>query len=220
MADGKNRIVVYRDWIGTFESLTDEEAGKLIKHLFRYVNDLNPKSPDRLTALLFEPIKQALKRDLRKYEAICLRNRENGEQGGRPKNNPKKPKKPSGLITNPKNPDEPDKDKDKDKDKDNNDIIKREWNRWKQYKKDEFNFKYKSGVSEQAAKDELLKLAQNDADGLGALEETAIKIIEQSIANGWKGFFKLKADGRDKKDNGATTEEIASIVASKFGSDR
>jgi len=77
MADNKNRIIVYRDWITTFESLSDEEAGRLIKHFFSYINDKNPVAPDRLTSLLFEPIKQALKRDLKKYEAICLKNSEN-----------------------------------------------------------------------------------------------------------------------------------------------
>lgn len=77
MAEGKNKIIVYRDWISTFDAISDEEAGRLIKHFFRYVNDLNPEAPDRLTALLFEPIKQTLKRDLRHYEAICLKNRDN-----------------------------------------------------------------------------------------------------------------------------------------------
>ena len=77
MAENKNRIIVYRDWISTFESLTDEEAGKLIKHFFRYINDQNPEAPDRLIKLLFEPIKQTLKRDLKAYESICEQNREN-----------------------------------------------------------------------------------------------------------------------------------------------
>jgi hypothetical protein len=77
MAEGKNKIIVYRDWITTFDSLNDDEAGRLIKHFFRYINDLNPEPPDRLTGLLFEPIKQTLKRDLKMYEAICLKNKDN-----------------------------------------------------------------------------------------------------------------------------------------------
>ena len=106
MAENKNKIIVYRDWITTFESLTDEEAGKLIKHFFMYINDQNPEPPDRIIKLLFEPIKQTLKRDLRKYEAICQRNRQNGESGGRPKkDNPSEPKKPSGIFTNRVEPD-------------------------------------------------------------------------------------------------------------------
>lgn len=64
MAKDKKSIVVYADWISIFEHLTDEEAGRIIKHFFRYVNDQDPTPPDRLTKLLFEPIKQQLKRDL------------------------------------------------------------------------------------------------------------------------------------------------------------
>lgn len=77
MAEGKNKIIVYRDWLSTFEALSDEEAGQLIKHLFRYVNDLNPEAPNRIVSIAFEPIKQALKRDLRSYERICEKNKEN-----------------------------------------------------------------------------------------------------------------------------------------------
>lgn len=68
MAQDKKSIIVYADWIELFETLTDEESGKLIKHFFRYVNDQNPEAPDRLTELSFIPIKQSLKRDLIKWE--------------------------------------------------------------------------------------------------------------------------------------------------------
>jgi hypothetical protein len=68
MAENKNSIIVYADWMETFEALSDDEAGKLIKHFFRYVNDLNPVSPDRLTELSFIPIKNSLKRDLKRWE--------------------------------------------------------------------------------------------------------------------------------------------------------
>lgn len=105
MAEGKNKIIVYRDWLTTFDPLTDDEAGRLIKHFFRYVNDQNPEAPDRLTSLLFEPIKQTLKRDLRRYEKICLRNQQNGALGGRPKETHGNPNKPSGIKRNPNKPD-------------------------------------------------------------------------------------------------------------------
>ena len=77
MADNKKSILVYADWISIFEELDEAEAGKLIKHFFRYVNDMNPDPPDRLTKLLFEPIKQTLKRDLVKYEDKREKNRQN-----------------------------------------------------------------------------------------------------------------------------------------------
>lgn len=68
MAENKKAVIVYADWIEQFEALNDEEAGKLIKHIFRYVNDLNPVAPDRLTELQFIPLKTILKRDLDKWE--------------------------------------------------------------------------------------------------------------------------------------------------------
>ena len=74
MAENKKSILIYCDLIHTVDSLEDVEAGKLFKHLLRYVNDLNPEPPDRITRLLFEPIKQSLKRDLRKWEQKSERN--------------------------------------------------------------------------------------------------------------------------------------------------
>jgi len=84
MAQDKKSIIVYADWQEQFDSLTDEEAGKLIKHFFAYVNDENPTS-DRLTELMFIPLKKALKRDLRKYESYIDKQKSNGKKGGRPK---------------------------------------------------------------------------------------------------------------------------------------
>jgi hypothetical protein len=93
MAIGKKNVIVYTDWISTFELLSDDEAGKLIKHFFRYVNDQEPQPPDRLTEILFEPIRSTLKRDLSKWELKAEKARINGKGGGRPKteNNPEKP---------------------------------------------------------------------------------------------------------------------------------
>ncbi len=64
------------------------------------------------------------------------------------------------------------------------------WGEWKEYKKDEFKFEYKSLQSEQAALTELGNIS-------GGIEEAAIKVILQSMGNGWKGFFDLK-----KNNNG------------------
>ena len=85
MADNKKSFVAYCDWKNTFQMLTDEESGKLIKHLFSYVNDENPELDDRLLKLAFEPIKMQLKRDLKKYEDVRHKRSEAGKLGGRPK---------------------------------------------------------------------------------------------------------------------------------------
>ena len=68
MAEGKKGVLVYADWIKKFETLSDDEAGRLAKHLFRYINDLNPIAPDRITELSFIDIEITLKRDLKKWE--------------------------------------------------------------------------------------------------------------------------------------------------------
>lgn len=105
MATGKKKVIVYTDWIEQFKDLTDEEAGKLIKHFFAYVNDLDPKS-DRLTELLFNPIKATLKRDLVAWESKQKVNIENGKKGGRPKKEEtqENPKNPNGLLKTHDNP--------------------------------------------------------------------------------------------------------------------
>lgn len=82
MAVDKRSFVAYTDWNETFKKLTDEEAGRLSKIIFAFVADENPKAPDRITELLFEPIKQHLKRDLKKYDEIKKRRSEAGRNGG------------------------------------------------------------------------------------------------------------------------------------------
>jgi hypothetical protein len=122
----------------------------------------------------------------------------NGVKGGRPKKPNKKPnRKPKNNLSEDIN--------------ENRSIIDNEWLKWKEFKKAEFNFNYKSDISESAAKKELMELSENN-------EEIAIKIIEQSIAKGWKGFFKLKQNGINRGNNEATTEQLAAVVYREFES--
>jgi hypothetical protein len=79
MADTKKSFILYCDLLHTFNSLTDEEAGKLIKHVLSYVNDLNPQTEDRIIKIAFEPIKQQLKRDLKHWESIKEKRSEAGK---------------------------------------------------------------------------------------------------------------------------------------------
>jgi len=65
------------------------------------------------------------------------------------------------------------------------DSFKDSWLLWKDYKKEEFGFRYKTVQSEQAALNSLVKMS-------GGKESDAVKIVHQSMANGWKGFFNLK----------------------------
>lgn len=68
MAEGKKAFVLYCDLIHTVVKLTDEQAGDLFKHILKYVNDEDPEPNNIITELTFEPVKQQLKRDLKRYE--------------------------------------------------------------------------------------------------------------------------------------------------------
>lgn len=59
------------------------------------------------------------------------------------------------------------------------------WDRWIEYKKNEHKATFKRIETQQTAFKHLLELSKNN-------ESTAEKIIEQSIANQWKGLFELK----------------------------
>ena len=101
MANGKKKIIIYADWMDSFNELTDEEAGKLIKHLFAYVNDKNPILNDRLLKMVWIPMQQTLKRDLKKWEQYIEKQTVNGAKGGRPK----KTQKTQAFFQKPKKAD-------------------------------------------------------------------------------------------------------------------
>ena len=60
MAEGKKSFQLYTEWIEVFEAISDEDAGQLIKHVFKYVNDLSPETNNHLVGSLFIQIKQQI----------------------------------------------------------------------------------------------------------------------------------------------------------------
>lgn len=75
------------------------------------------------------------------------------------------------------------------------------WNLWVEFKKEQFNFTYKSAISTQAALNELVKLSNGN-------EIDAIKIIEQSINKGWKGFFQLKTENNGNNNYSKSAPKV------------
>lgn len=84
------------------------------------------------------------------------------------------------------------------------------WLIWKQYKLEEFGFKYKGVISEQAA---LMNLATIS----GGLEDIAEKIIDQSLSNRWRGLFILKEtiNGKQPASNEQFRKDITDILGSR-----
>lgn len=68
MAENKKGFLLYADYEELFDELEDVIAGKLIKHILKYVNDKQPTTENLVVNVAFIPIKRQLKRDLEKYE--------------------------------------------------------------------------------------------------------------------------------------------------------
>lgn len=102
MAENKKSFVLYADQRNVFNSLSDKEAGLLIKHIYAYVNDLNPETTNKIVNVAFEPIKQQLKRDLKKYEHKQEKWSEAGKRSAEVKKN-KKINESQQSLTNVEN---------------------------------------------------------------------------------------------------------------------
>jgi len=81
MAKDKKGFILYADQKALFDQLPNDKAGELIKFIFSYVNDENPITEDIIINLAFTPIKQQLKRDLKKFEEIKEKRSEAGKVG-------------------------------------------------------------------------------------------------------------------------------------------
>jgi len=123
MATNKKSFQLYTDQGDYFEALTDEQAGKLIKIIFEYVNgkdeDPDPKIEDPLLKMAFLPIKKTLKRDLIKWRERCNINKVNSAKGGEAMRKKKAEKSRTAIKKAEGGPKKPDNDIDTDTVKDN-----------------------------------------------------------------------------------------------------
>jgi|SRR5580693_7025645 hypothetical protein len=71
------------------------------------------------------------------------------------------------------------------------------WEMWKTYKWEVHHFRYNNPITEQAALNELVDLAEGD-------EEHAKRIVNRSMSQNWKGFWKTHNPAKDKKDGAAS----------------
>lgn len=121
-------------------------------------------------------------------QSLSETNKINGQKGGRPK------KTESKADTKPNETNKEKRREEKEKNKKREEEIvfpwsseefKKWWEMWITYKKEQHRETYKSNLTQQAALKKLSELA-------GGVEAVAILIIEQSIANSWRGLFELK----------------------------
>jgi len=184
MAEGKKSFIAYSDWNGMFQALPNDVAGKLIKHIFLYVNDENPTSDDFVINALFEQIKSTLKRDLKKWESQTKQRSDAGKKSAEMRSTKfnersislnEKVRKPTVSVSVSVN--------------DNDNVLLNKSDL--EIKLIEFyNFRkeLKKPIVESSKKQFLEKLKTLSNNN----ESNAIEILNQSIANGWQGIFEIK----------------------------
>lgn len=84
MAENKKSFILYADLIHTVRKMPKDKAGELFLTILSYVNDEDPGIDDLLVEVAFEPVKQQLKRDLKRWEDYRGKQSLNGKKGGRP----------------------------------------------------------------------------------------------------------------------------------------
>lgn len=195
MAVGKKSFVMYADFQELFNELSDNDAGQLIKHIFKYVNDENPETKNPIVKISFIQIKLQLKRDLDKWETQLEQRRQAGKKSAEvrsTKTNERstvvqsRRRKPTDNVNVNVNVNDIKEIKGSEIDIspfDSDFMI--HWETWLAYKKSQFGFRYKLLSSEQTAFNDLVKKANGE-------KLQAIAIINNSIANGWKGLIEMK----------------------------
>ena len=72
-----------------FKLLSNEQAGRTVKAAIDYFETgALPDELEQVELIVFEAVRADIDRNAEKYNAICERNRRNGQNGGRPQADP------------------------------------------------------------------------------------------------------------------------------------
>ena len=185
MAERKS-FMVYLDWEDECSDLTDEEQIQLVHAAFQYVrNGEEPTFSERAVRIAWIHIKKSLDMDADRYEAKCEQNRINGKKGGRPKK--EETEKANGFFKNPKKPitdirypitDNPYPITDNPIKEFENEKLDQTFKEYLRYRN------VGSDMEKEKIKQQLVLVGNTNEDDM-------IKILDQSMANGWKGLFPL-----------------------------
>lgn len=94
----KDSFVLYTDQKAVLDKLSDEQAGKLIKAIYEYVENGEMPELDNVLDLVITPFKTVLDKDKVKYEEVSKARAEAGSRGGKAKES--KEKQNEQLQTN------------------------------------------------------------------------------------------------------------------------
>lgn len=168
MANGKKSFVLYADLLKSVDHLTEEELGKLFKHILEYVNDLNPVLEDRLLLTAWKPIERSLKEDLKKWERQLEQRRQAGKKSA-------ESRKRKSTSVNERQRASTDSVTDTVSVNVDKQVI---FNRWIDYRKE-----IKKPIKAESTLNNLVKKFNNKP-----IEEVEY-VVNASIENGWQGLF-------------------------------
>ena len=209
----KKSFMLYFDNEQQFNMLTDEQAGKLIKSLFRFAkNGEIPEFTDGMIKMAFSFITSQIQRDLKKYDEKCERNRKiaiEREAKKRERNSTNvferertytkctytDTDKDTDTISGSKPPEPPVGAGDLKKSKKNglqeiinaysdNPEIREAIEGFVEMRK-----KIKKPLTERA-----LNIALNKLKKLADTDEMKIAVVDQSIEHGWQTFYEFKGN--------------------------
>lgn len=223
------------------KNLTNEQLGMLLRALYLLSLDEPTPKLDAATQMAFAFISRDVINNNNKYEEICNKNRENIKKRWAKYNEAKQsyttvydriPNDTTRYINNDNDNDNDDvffTENNKEKDKKESEIIIPEvvsvstpyaelseaWGKWKDYKSARRE-RYSCSAAEESAYRQLYSLSKGDA-------ALAMQIVEQSIANDWKGLYELKQnDNANTKTSRSgyktATERLRDDYASIFAS--
>ena len=188
----KPGFVFYRSFSEAMEGLPAEEYKAIMVALCHYALDgEDPINLNPVCNTIFTLIKPQIDANSRKYENGCKGGRPKKETEQKPSQNQTETKtKPNDNQSKTKQePKEKDKDKDKvkekeiNKEKENDPVLDEAIKNFERHRK-----QMKAPLTDRA-----LELAINKLEQLAPGDTaTKVRIIDQSIAMGWKGLFPLK----------------------------
>lgn len=109
---GREYFKAFHSYLKSIEPLNDSERGRLFTAMLEYSSTgVSPRLSGN-ERFIFPTMKANLDREIESYRNVEKRNRDNGRNGGRPKN----PKNPLGFFRTQETQTEQDKDKDKEED--------------------------------------------------------------------------------------------------------
>lgn len=223
----KDTFILYTEQKEVIDKLSDEQAGKLIKAIYEYVETGEMPSLDNVLDLVIIPFKQNLDRNADKYEETKKKRSEAGKLGAEIKKQ-KQAKQANAKFANNKQANQAVNVND-NVNVNEDVLLEKEKNKKRKSFEDVFLENQCSKELENTLKDfidmrktikkpmttKALELLLKNLERLTNLEEEKIAILNQSIEHGWQTVYPLKNKEVQNANGTRNTSRYSKIDLSK-----